>query len=347
MDGTLIHQLLENIGLDDNYPLQAQLGKRVIPDAPRVTQEHIEMAKGMWGHTEALLAANGALEWEAETTGTAAADVGGTLDMIANCGDKALLIDYKTGMGIQVDPTDNAQILFAAAVCLMNSAAKDMLEGKEQFVAAIIQPDRSGEIRTKTWEFTLDQVNAFWAVHEQQIEVARVGDSKPVAGDHSTFCPANGLCDATTGQMLRMQQLNLKDLENLAWGLDHIEAVKKTISAIEKLAFEQLEVGATIPGWKLVKGRPGNTRWKNPDTAIRRLRRLFGGKAAIMDQALMSPTKILGMAKMAGIKDKVAPIVEELVERPESDKNTLAKTSDPRPAVLSVSALAMSLNSIK
>jgi hypothetical protein len=168
-----------------------------------------------------------------------------------------------------------------------------------------------------------------------------------VAGDHCTFCPANGLCDATTGQMLRMQQLDLKDLEQLAWGLDRIEAVKKTITAIEKLAYEQLEVGATIPGWKLVKGRPGNTRWKNTDAAIRRLRRFFGGKAAIMEQELMSPTKILGLAKMAGIKDKVAPIIEELVERPESDKNTLAKASDPRPAVLSASALAMSLNSIK
>lgn len=347
MDGTVTHQLLENRALEDDYDFKAQIGKRLQADWPPVTADHVDMAVQMWTATTTLLSEHGAYEWEAETTGKAAEDVGGTLDMIANCGDLALLVDYKTGMGVQVDPVNNAQILFATAVCLIDSPAVDMLQGKTKFLAVIIQPNRGGEVQVKTWEYTIDQVNAFWRDHTQNIEIARTGDTEPVAGGHCTFCPANGLCDATTGNLLRMVQLDASDLEQLAWGLDHIEQVKKTIASIEKIAYQQLEVGAKIDGWKLVKGRPGNTRWIDQEAAIKALRRAFKGKRYIVKESLLTPTQLLALAKKQDITDKVKPIVEGLTERPESNKNTLARESDKRPAILSSEALAASLNSIK
>ena len=111
MDGTVIHQLLENAALIDQYRMEDQLGKLVVDDHPRVTAEHLQMAQEMWAATRQLLDEYGAIEYEAETTGTAAADVGGTLDMIADCDDTALLIDYKTGMGVQVDAVNNLSLI--------------------------------------------------------------------------------------------------------------------------------------------------------------------------------------------------------------------------------------------
>ena len=347
MDGTVIHQLLENAALIDQYRMEDQLGKLVVDDHPRVTAEHLQMAQEMWAATRQLLDEYGAIEYEAETTGTAAADVGGTLDMIADCGDTALLIDYKTGMGVQVDAVNNRQILFAAAVCQESSEASDMLDGKDKFVGIIIQPNRAGEVAVKRWEFDQADIAAFWEGHLQKIELARQGGLTPVAGDHCKFCPANGLCDATTGNLLRMARLDDKNLEQLAWGLDHIEQVKDTIKNIEKRAYEQLEVGAEIPGWKLVRGRPGNTRWIDQGVALARLRRMLGGKKHVVKEQLLSPAQVIALAKTIGNLSAVKPVVDELTERPPATKNTLAPASDPRPAVLSASGLSAALDSLK
>lgn len=299
------------------------------------------MAKAMWVTTEYVLKKYGAYEWEPEVTGEAAADVGGTLDLIANCGDLALMIDYKTGRGVQVDAAANSQLLFAAAVCSIDSTGKDLVEGKDKFIGIIIQPDQHGDIQIKEWPFTRKEVDTFWRQHERNINLARKGDGALVAGDHCKFCPANGLCDATTGNLLRLQQLNLEDQAQLLEGLNMIEQVNDTIRAIEKLAFEQLELGVELGGWKLVMKR-ATEKWKDEKKALAKLRRLFKGKRNIVKTALISPAQIRQLAKT----QKLEVDLEDLTVR-ESSGTTLAPPGDKREAVLSAAGFAAALNSVK
>lgn len=349
IDGTITHGILEMFALDEACP--------DIVEGHKVEQSHREMAYAMWDDTLAVLKQHDMTEWEPEVTATTAEDVGGTLDLVAANTTTAMLLDYKTGMGVQVSPVNNKQILFATANMLYgDSPATDLVEGRDLFVGVIMQPNRAGEVETKVWEYTRDQVDAFWEKHQQNICIARDGgDLAPVAGDHCKFCPANGLCDATTGNLLRMAQLDPDDVEQLVWALDHIEAVKQTIKAVEKLAYEQLEVGQEIPGWKLVRGRPGNTSWDDPAAALKKLKRLTRGLrteddvrvgALLETKKMVSPTQAKKLLKTAGIEKSQIDKLDMLTHRPDAKGFTLAPESDKREAILSADALGAALNSI-
>ena len=341
-DGTTVHDALEQRALDDCFVID-------IPDRPDLTQ----LAKDMWAATEQVITKHGALEWEPEVTATSASDVGGTLDLVLATEDTAILLDYKSGAGVQVSPENNKQILFATANMLYGtSAAADLVDGMTNFVGVIIQPNRAGDIETREWAYTLEQVDAFWFEHCGNIELARKGEGNLEAGDHCRFCPANGLCDATTGNLLRMQQLDPDDVEQLVWGLSMIEEVKQTIKAIEKKAYDALEIGQEIPGWKLVRGRPGNTSWDDETTALKKLKRLTRGLklddqrvgAMLETKKFISPTQAKALLKRVEVATE---FLDEITHRPEPKGLTLAPDADKREAVLSADALHAALNSIR
>lgn len=342
-DGTAVHDMLEKRALDDDYQFEME-GR---PDL-------VQLAKDMWAETEKVIDHYHATEWEPEVTASTAEDVGGTLDLVLSTGDsRTIFLDYKSGAGVQVSPVNNKQILFAAANTLYGeSSASDLVLGHTEFIGIIMQPNRAGEIESRAWEFTLDQVDAFWDDHMKNIELARKGEGNLEAGDHCRFCPANGLCDATTGNLLRMQQLDPDDVEQLVWGLSMIEEVKQTIKAIEKKAYDALEIGQEIPGWKLVRGRPGNTSWNDDKEALDKLKRVTRGKkiddvrvATLLEtKKVVSPTQAKKILKQAEV---ATDFLDEITHRPEPKGLTLAPDSDKREAVLSADALNAALNSIR
>jgi hypothetical protein len=232
------------------------------------------------------------------------------------------------------------------------STAHDLVAEKEKFIGVIMQPNRAGDIESRAWEFTFGDVQAFWKQHMKNIELARKGEGDLVAGDHCRFCPANGLCDATTGNLLRMQQLDPDDVEQLVWGLSMIEEVKQTIKAIEKKAYDALEIGQEIPGWKLVRGRPGNTTWDDEQAALAKLKRLTRGLkiddvrvgTLLETKKLISPTQAKSLLKKVEV---ATDFLDEITHRPEPKGLTLAPESDKREAVLSADALHAALNSIR
>jgi hypothetical protein len=348
IDGTIVHGVLEQMALGEAIP--------DIVEGHRVEKDHIDMAKVMWADTETVLENHSMTEWEPEVTANVSDDVGGTLDLVArNAFNTCMLLDYKTGMGVQVSPANNKQILFAAANLLYGaSSAADLVEGCENFIGVIMQPNRAGEVETREWEFTKEQVDRFWQQHQCNIVLAESDDDLvPVAGDHCKFCPANGLCDATTGNLLRMKQIDPEDAEQLAWALGMISQVEDTIKAVEKLAMEQLEVGVEIPGWKLVRGRAGNTTWDDPDKALPKLKRLLRGckdddgnrlAAMLETKKFVTPTQAKKILKQGGVATE---FLDEITHRPEPKTNVLAPEDDPRAAVLSADALSDALNSIK
>lgn len=346
VDGTIVHGILEQLALGEAEP--------DIVEGHKVEKDHRVMAREIWALTEDFLSDHGVTEWEPEVTATTAEDVGGTLDLVGASADKTILLDYKTGQGVQVDPCDNKQILFAAAnVIHGESGADDLI--RDKFLGVIVQPDRAGDIRIKTWEFDREIVDRWWKQHQDNIAIARGADldNDTVAGDHCKFCPANGLCPATTGRLLKMKQFHPDDLEVIKEGLDMVEDVKQTIKAIEQKAYDALEAGQEIPGWKLVRGRPGHTTWDDPEAALKLLKKLTRGlkdedgeRLALQMEVrkAITPTQAKKILKAHEVP---ADVLDECTHRPEPKGFTLAPESDKREAVLSAEAFGAALDSIK
>ena len=337
--GTTVHTMLEGRALDDDYRFESYLGHKI--DGEVITRDHITMADAMWEATEEVLDRYGAAEWEAETTGVAGDDTGGTLDMIATCHDRALLIDYKTGYN-QVSPEGNKQILFAAAVCEIESNAADMLADHNLFTGIIIQPDTAGNVQSKTWDFTRLEVDDFWTHHEKQITIARAGGTgMPVTGSHCAFCPAAATrCPAKNGDALRALQMEPADLERLAANMDLVEDLKKWCGEVEKTAYAQLEVGAKVVGWKLVAKR-ATEKWRDADLMVRKLRTKLGGKKNLLEEKPITPAAARRLMKERKVDIDLEPFTIK-----ESSGTTLAPEADKRPEVLSAEAFKAALDSV-
>ena len=336
--GTVVHEMLEQRALDDEYRFQTRLGKTVAGET--VTREHIDMATAMWDATQQVLTAYACEEWEPEVTGSTAPDVGGTIDLIARSASKVIVLDYKTGFN-QVSPEFNEQLLFAVAVCSRQSDAADLFEGTDDFVGVIIQPDKAGDIQVKEWVFHRSDVSAFWQQHQASIELARSGLSEPNPGDHCAFCPAAATrCPAKNGDALRALQMNPEDLAQLSENLALIGPLKEWCSAVEKAAYGQLEAGADVAGWKLVQKR-ATEKWKDADAMIKKLRTKLGGKRNLTEEKPLSPAAVRRLAKTRGVEINLEGMTSK-----ESSGTTLAPESDKRQAVLSAEAFGAALKSI-
>lgn len=347
IDGTVVHGILEAWMLEQETPEGVE--------GHKVTDEHLELAEEMFAVAEGVLDRYGCVEVEPEVTGEWASDVGGTLDLVGlGAKGELVLLDYKSGAGKQVEAKGNDQLLFAAAMMIYGeSSCADFVAGSTSFVGVIIQPARDGVIQTKVWEFDRETLDAWWDYHKEKIELARKGEGALVAGDHCAFCPAQAVCPATTGQLLRMQQLDPERRDDLIEALNLIEPVKATIRAVEKMAYEQLEVGVDLPGWKLVRGRK-NRAWADEAEAKRRLKSALrgakiNGQAAVRsimtEPKLVTPAQAEKVLKKAGREDKLD--VNEIAPVPESTTMTLAPEDDPREACVSPTALEAALASIQ
>lgn len=341
IDGTITHAILEQWLLAEEVEPNQWLGVEV--DGGTVEQRHIDLAGEMFTAANETIQKYSLSEWEPEVRCTVADDVFGTLDFIGADGHGlAVLADFKTGAGVQVSAVGNSQLLFSAWAALHESSAKDLVEPATEFVGVIWQPDHNGNVATKEWRFTREMVELWGEEHLEKIREARAGRGDLKAGDHCRFCPANGFCDATTGALHRMAVLNPEDMDDLVEGLGLIEQVKETIRALEKMAYDQLELGTAVPGWKLVAKR-ATRKWAfDDDTIIARLRRQLGGKKNIVKESVLTPAQMEKVGKQQGVELNL----EDLTKR-ESSGTTLAPESDPRDAVLSHDGLAAGLNALK
>ena len=329
-DGTIVHSLVETYLLDNDAPWPST-----------VDAEHIELAEDLLAAVEATMKKYNVTEYEPEVRGTVAEDVFGTIDFVGLAGDTVIIGDVKSGKGFQVEAENNDQILFAAWAALTNSSVLDDLQRALRFVGVIWQPSRDGEIQTKEWEFSVELLQQWALNHISQIAKARKGGQTPNPGDHCAFCPAAFKCPAKTGAALEALQFKPDDLETIAKAMDMVDELKAWCADVEKAAYNALEVGQPVPGWKLVAKR-ASRKWADEAAAIKALRRPLGGVKQITTQKLLGIGAIEKMIKAAGVD-----ISLDALTVAESSGTTLAPESDKRPAVLSHTAFAAAIASIQ
>ena len=268
---------------------------------------------------------DGVMEYAVESRvgfGNFLPDVFGSTDLLGRIGKRAIVLDWKFGDGVVVDAVENPQLLFYAAAALRTDAVSWVFKGVEEIECIIVQPPM-----VKRWITTPARVQEF----EQELAYAvrlSTWDTAPIqAGGHCKWCAAKPICPIMTGAAERALKVQLADLpkEQISLQLQQADMLEGYIKDLRALAFQMLESGSPLPGYKLVAKR-GTRQWANEHEVdawvdVNKIENAY-------DTKLKSPAQMEKLVGKKGLPDELVVTI--------SSGSTLALESDPRPAVLQI-----------
>jgi len=299
-------------------------------------REKIEMALKAW---DELCTDYQNADFSTEMTYQMNADIGGTCDVIAWNSHSYYIIDWKFGQGITVAAAGNAQLMFYAMVAEFN--VPDM-KGKNLTVAVIQPiPSRDSHETLDTWEVPDSVFDLF-----KQSFAAALKATGLHAGAHCQFCPAAATCPEKSGEARSALMYDPLLVEKLAESLDLALLLEPWIREVKKVAHDQLELGTSIEGFKLV-AKKAMRHWHDDSEDKNGMRNMLikHGKRKIkvvdiITETLCSPAQAEKVFKKAGVDfDPVNAYIEKT-----SSGTTLAREDDKREGILSADALRAALD---
>ena len=322
--GTLLHDTIADI-LDKGQKPEDHLGRKHADIV--LTQDLID--DKLLPALAALDAVdpNGELEYAVESRvgfGSLLPDVFGSTDLLGRIGRRAVVLDWKFGDGVAVEVEENAQLLFYAAAAMRTPETAWVFERADEVELIIVQPPS-----VKRWVTTIDRVKAFEGELVKAVKTALKPDAPLAAGDHCKWCAAKPVCPVMTGAIDRLvkERVDALPAEQIAHYLDQLPIIEDFLKDLQQLAHGLMEEGKPIPGWKLVNKR-ATRKWTNEKKA-----------AEFMSEAGLDPweePKPLSPAKAEkALKALKMELPADLVVAV-STGSTIAKESDPRPAVLQI-----------
>ena len=246
----------------------------------------------------------------------------GTGDCVIVADDLLHIIDYKYGVGVLVEATDNSQLKCYALGAL--DTFGDLYDIR-RIRLTIYQPRRGN---VDTFELTTKELLS-WAdeVLAPTARLAYEGEGEYTAGDHCQFCKAKAYCRKRAEYSMELARYDFAeaptlDAAEIAAILPQIDALVSWAEDIKAYALRQALSGEKFPGYKLVEGR-SNRKYSDEATVAR----------VVLD-AGYDPyeKKLLGitaMTKQLG-KKKFEELLSGFVIKPQG-KPVLAPETDKRP----------------
>jgi hypothetical protein len=267
---------------------------------------------------------NGDLEFDTETkVGYKGLIEGafGTTDLIGKIGRRGISLDWKFGDGVMVEAEESEQgmFYFGAAMHQGHWATKDI----DEVEIIIVQPPH-----VRRWVTTPARIQRFVDELAQAVKVAQQPDAPIKHGSHCRWCHAKPVCPKMNGAVDRALKVQLEGLDRPTIGayLKNAELLEDWITALRGLAFQMLEAGVEVPGYKLV-AKKATRKWIDAEKAASAL--LDAGVQAYVSEVISPAVAEKALKKVK----KVLP--EELVTKVSSG-STLVAESDPRPAVVQI-----------
>jgi len=250
----------------------------------------------------------------------------GSADLIGRLGNRAIVLDWKFGSGVAVDVEENAQAMFYAAAAMRTEATAWAFEGATEIECIIVQPPS-----VKRWVTTFDRIAQFERELLIAVKTAQLPDAPLSSGDHCRWCAAKPVCPVMTGAVDRAlkNKLHAIDAAQIGVYLKQAELLEAWISGVNELAYQMLDEGLSVPGYKLVPKR-STRKWVDDDKALEALEALGWPTRELVETTVISPAKAEKLLK----KQKV-PLPADLVVSI-STGNTLVTEDDPRPAVMQI-----------
>jgi hypothetical protein len=250
-------------------------------------------------------------------------DVFGSTDLLGRLANRAVVLDWKFGDGVLVDAEENPQLLFYAAAAMRTKACQWVFEGATEIECVIIQPPF-----IRRWVTDKARVVSFEQELSKAIRLAQQETAPMQAGDHCRWCAAKPVCPQMTGAVERALKAQLQALpaEQIAMQLQQADAIEDYLRDLRALAFQMLENGQPVPGYKLVAKR-GTRQWVNEDKLIEWAEK---NNIDYAESKIKSPAQLEKVVKKFNME-----LPSELITSISSG-STLAPESDPRPAVLQI-----------
>lgn len=337
-EGSMLHAVMETAIPLAHGELLQMVGTEPGGFGVILTQEHIDakVLPALRAFEEYVSTLGDELIFEQEITVSAPSihkTAFGTADILGRTQKKLVVGDWKFGDGIRVDVEDNEQMLFYAACALETADVRDLTEGVEEVDLLIIQPMReSGEV----WDVhtvSIDTVRTFAALMRTCVEEAEQEQPRMALGDHCRWCKVKLHCPLQRRGIAEMDRTQIAP-ETLGELLTRAEQVEDFIASLRGEAFKLLTAGHSIPGWKLVPKR-AQRKWLDEQVATAKLKALGLKAKEICPPELVSPAQAEKLLKLKGKNPKDIDALAAAV----SSGNTLAPTSDPRPAIPNLAAL--------
>lgn len=246
----------------------------------------------------------------------------GTGDCVIIADGLLHVIDFKYGVGVLVEATDNSQLKCYALGAL--DTFGDLYE-IDRIRLSIYQPRRDN---VDTFELTKDELLK-WAdeVLAPTAKLAYEGTGEFKAGTHCQFCKVKASCRKRAEYAMELAKYDFADAptlepDEIAAILPQIDTLVSWAEDIKAFALQQALSGVKYPHYKLVEGR-SNRKYTDE-----------GVVAAVVQNAGYDPfeKKLLGitaMTKQLG-KKKFEELLSGLVIKPQG-KPVLVPDTDKRP----------------
>ena len=249
----------------------------------------------------------------------------GSTDLLGRKGSRAIVLDWKFGDGVSVDAVENPQLMFYAAAAMRTPAAQWVFEGVDEIECIIVQPPA-----IRRWVTTPARIKEFEQELLYAVRLSSYPEPPMQTGDHCRWCAAKPVCPAMTGQVERALKTQLANLpvEQIALQLQQADAIEDYLRDLRALAFQMLQNGQPVPGYKLV-AKQARRQWVNT-AKIEAWVDAKGIKDAYEPVTVKSPAQLEKVLKKAKIEFPADMVVSV------SSGDTLAPESDPRPAVLQI-----------
>lgn len=183
-------------------------------------------------------------------------DAWGTPDAIILIpGKKLIVIDFKHGRGVSVEPTSSQNRYYGYLACENYLDSFDDVPMVELWIAQPRIPHPQGVCRK--FEITPKELEEWWNdVLIPGIEATYDPNAQLVVGEHCRFCPARDACPALKKEVfdfsLEIEPDHLTE-EEIGEILEKKSAILKYFERAEQEAFKRAMQGKYIPGQKLVR----------------------------------------------------------------------------------------------
>ena len=268
--------------------------------------------------------------------------MGGTADCLMLVGDTLHVFDYKHGQGVPVSAENNPQLSLYGYMAYMSHLDLPV----KNVELHIVQPRADN---TNAWKTSVEHLCTWFdeivqPQAERVISICETGkytlEDFTVTKSGCRFCKAKAACPAMTREV--STELDLPRVltvpdstEKLARLLDFKPVAEAYFDAVEKKVFDLLSNGQSVPGFKLVSGRPGNRKWTDSAQALDELKKAkLKMSEYYKTPEVISPSQAEKLFKQGVIGERKWQTLQGLITRPEG-KPTLAAVTDKRPALKS------------
>ena len=332
-EGTALHAVMEHALLEWQIP-EADKVVGLNIDGVEITKDlFYDKVIPAWEATEEAFTRFDIEEYEPEARVhfTSIPGAFGTCDIFGKGRDDlVVLLDYKFGSGYMVSPVDNKQLLFYAAAAIEDPNFADWWTGDldQPIAVGIIQPAQ--EHTLSTWMTTVREATQFMMGLMVAVDKGAKSETAPNPGSWCKWCPAAAVCPAKIENASAVSHLKDEHLNDLSVAMGLVGQLEPWMKQVKEMAHHQLEMGAEVEGYKLVRKR-ASRKWADEQEMLKTLK---NSKSFIhweyTNTKMVTPPQFEKICKQKDVDFKKYEDNIVLV----SSGTTLAPSDDPREGIV-------------